>query len=185
MQTAPRVFYHATTLSNLGAFAFGVGGAGESDDPLQCIWLYDSPQPARQFARITLGNRRPGAALWVYQVSLQDDAVVADTLSPGELSEPRARILRDACIPWLFRWTWRGSWPEALGVDLDRRGIGGYQDRKNEMFARLRAAGVHALRNCEITWVAGRVHHCRDDYGGTTTVLLNPAVAHIKGCERL
>ena len=179
------MFYHATTLGGLTAFELGIGGAGESDAPVQCIWMYSAPEPAREFARMTLGNRRPGAALWVYQVRLQNHAVVADMLSPQDLAPVHIAALREGCIPWWRRWVWRRTWPEALGFDLDRRGIRGYQDRKNAMFARLRDAGVHALRNCEVTWVAGAVRHFRDDYGATTTVLLDPAVAAITGCERL
>lgn len=180
-----KVFYHATTLGGLTAFEVGIGGAGESDAPLQCIWMYGAPEPARQFARMTLSNRRPGAALWVYQIALQENAVVGDTLSPEDLPAASAAALRSQCLPWWRHWAWRGSWPEALGIDLDRRGIRGYQARKNAMFARLRDAGIHALRNCEINWCEGKVRHYRDDYGATTTVLLDPAVAEITGRERL
>lgn len=133
---------------------------------------------------MTLANRRPGASLFMYEVALKTGAVVADTKSPEDLPGPVAEAIRRNCRPWWKRWG-RESWLVALLCDLERRKIGGYQAHKNAMFARLRQAGVQALKNGEINWVHGELRHYGDDYGGTTTMLLDPRAATIERCHAL
>ena len=143
--------YHASPVNNIIQFELGVRTTGETDDPVDGIWLGTSYEGARWHAISVVGTARNLPNTYIYECQFVSGTVIANA-KDKEMPDSSWSLFQQKFVP---------SWRRAISVlfplknedwfhkvmDIARQdpGYGGYNGSMNAVISVCRECGIDVL----------------------------------------
>lgn len=177
------VLYHGTIVPGILKFKIGVQETGETDEPINGIWLGTEFKGAHYQAVRVTGRVRQAAVAYIYECRLAEDCVIADTKRsrmPPRAFEQFVRLY----FPWYRRLAYSaGGWLRKTFARNDtwyrlvdrasarHKKSNGYNDCFNAVIEVCRNIGIDLLVNPSAKVEMNRLSHWDESYGETALLM--------------